>query len=150
MKRMGRIVHLTDLHRGPLVSEDYFDRVIDTANRIPRDMTVCTGDFVQDESSQMDVVFPKLGRLTAGNGVYSTLGNHDCWVDLEKADAWLDRIGQNFRHRAVALVRNGESLWVGGAGDLNEDILGIDAAEKQTVCQRKDRRMRLQNPAVIL
>lgn len=123
-----KIVHLTDLHYGPLVSQRYIQQVIDAANQIPRDMIVSTGDFVQDKPEQMDFVFPQLGRLRAKHGVYATLGNHDNWVDFKKADAWLSRIGQNLRHRAVALKQNSETLWIGGAGDFNEDVLGIDAA----------------------
>ena len=123
-----RIVHLTDLHYGLLVPEAYIGAVIDKANAIPRDLTVCTGDYVQDAPGQMDGVFPHLGRLKAKNGVLSTLGNHDSWVEFDKAVGWLDRIGQNLRHRAVPIQRNGERIWIGGAGDLNEDIVGIDKA----------------------
>jgi hypothetical protein len=122
------IVHLTDLHYGPLVSDGYIRGVIERANAIRRDLTVCTGDYIQDEPIQMDGVFPLLGRLTARHGVFSTLGNHDSWVGLEKADGWLSRIGQNLRHRAVAIERHGERIWIGGAGDLNEDMVGIDTA----------------------
>lgn len=123
-----RIVHLTDLHYGLLVSERYIGEVVDRANKVPRDLTVCTGDYVQDDPSQMDRVFPLLGRLRAPNGVLSTLGNHDSWVGLDKAVGWLERIGQNLRHRAVYVERNGERIWIGGAGDLNEDIVGMDKA----------------------
>ncbi len=123
-----RIVHLTDLHHGFLVPERYIGGVIDRANRIHRDLTVCTGDYVQEGLSQMDRVFPQLGRLHAPKGVFSTLGNHDSWVGLEKALGWLEKIGQNLRHRAVPIRRNGERIWVGGAGDLNEDVVGIDTA----------------------
>ncbi len=123
------IVHLTDLHHGFLVSKSLIEKVVFRSNSIPRDITVCTGDNIHERNAavQIDTVWPILGKLKAPFGVYSVLGNHDHWGDTDHSIYWLDKTGQNLRHTSVKLERNGQALWLVGAGDLWEDHVPIDA-----------------------
>ncbi len=125
-----RIVHLSDLHFGPLVPRLVMEYVVWQTNRLRRDLVVLTGDYVHTRNTtrEIDGVWPMLSRLQAPLGVYAVLGNHDHWADLDRSLYWLERSGQGLRHRAVALERQGQRLWLGGAGDLWEDDLGIDQA----------------------
>lgn len=123
-----RLVQLTDLHYGWLVSLDHLRSVIARANRIPRDVIVCTGDYVHEKNStgQIDAVWPLLAELRAPSGVFSVLGNHDHWADTDRSQHWLARTGQDLRHQAVKLERDGSGLWLVGAGDLWEDHRNLD------------------------
>ena len=100
--------------------------------RIPcqPDVVVCTGDYVLERrgTREIDRVWPVLGGLRAPLGVYSVLGNHDHWADTTRSLERLTESGQSLRHRAQALERGGSRIWLGGAGDLWEDDLGIDTA----------------------
>ncbi len=123
-----RIVHLSDLHYGflqPLFTIRY---VIWRANRIKRDIIVCTGDYVLEKGGhkKMDRVWPVIGELHAPEGVYSVLGNHDHWADTERSLEWLDKTGQNIRGRTVVFERNGESMLLSGGGDFWEDAFSLD------------------------
>lgn len=123
-----RIVQLSDLHYGalqPLISLRY---VIWRANRIKRDITVCTGDYVLEKNGhqQIDRIWPLLACLHAPSGVYSILGNHDHWADTERSLQWMDRTGQNLRGRRIVLERGGQRLWLAGTGDLWEDPIPLD------------------------
>ena len=124
-----RIVHLTDLHYGPLQPLFTLRYAVWRANRIPRDITVCTGDYVLEVDShrRMDRIWPLIGRLHAPQGVYSVLGNHDHWADTERSLEWPERTGQNLRGRSVAFERRGRKLWLAGGGDLWADKLSLDA-----------------------
>jgi len=124
-----RIVQLTDLHYGPLVPLRLIQNVISRANRIPCDVIFCTGDYVheKDATGQIDTVWPALAGLRAPSGVFSTLGNHDHWADTERSQYWLNRTGQNLRHKTASILRNGKRLWFVGAGDLSEDHRDLDA-----------------------
>jgi predicted MPP superfamily phosphohydrolase len=55
-----RIVHLTDLHHGFLVPLSVVDDVVRRVNRIPRDVVVCTGDYVHEKNGtgEIDRVYP--------------------------------------------------------------------------------------------
>lgn len=125
-----KIVQLTDIHYGPLVSSRFVREVVGLANSVGGDLIVCTGDNVRDRdgSDQVDTVWPILSGLSAPYGVYSVLGNHDHWADFDRSMYWLERTGQNVRHRSVRLEKEGEHVWLGGAGDLLEDVLGVDPA----------------------
>jgi len=123
-----RLVHLTDLHYGPLMSLGMIERVVARANRIARDAPLCTGDYVhRRDPADIDRVWPILAQLTAPLGVYATLGNHDHWADTARSQAWLERSGQDLRHKAVSIEREGRRLWLVGAGDLWEDHRSLDA-----------------------
>jgi predicted MPP superfamily phosphohydrolase len=123
-----RIVHLTDLHYGFLVPLKFIGHVVRRANELKPDLIVCTGDYVHEKNStaQINEVWPVLSRLTAPLGVYSVLGNHDHWADTERSDHWLKRTGQDLRHKTVRLEREGQGLWIAGAGDLWEDRRNLD------------------------
>ncbi len=123
-----RVVHLTDLHLGFLVSEAFIKGVVKKSNNLKPDAIVCTGDYVhaRDSTKEIDTVWPILSKLNAKYGVYSTLGNHDHWADTEKSLEWLRRSGQNVRHTCKPIYKDKERILFGGAGDLWEDDLNID------------------------
>ena len=123
-----RIVQLTDLHYGFLMPLSIIQKVIERVNQIPRDLVVCTGDYVHKNNTptQVDTVWPVLSQLTAPEGVFSVLGNHDHWADTERSLYWLAQSGQDISHKVKAIERNGEKLWLAGAGDLWEDHHNLD------------------------
>lgn len=123
-----RVVHLSDLHFGALVPLAAIREVVQRANDLGGDVIVCTGDYVHERNSiaQIDSVWPELARLTAPLGVYSILGNHDHWADTARSQHWLEQTGQDLRHKVTALEKNGQRLWLAGAGDLWEDHRGLD------------------------
>ncbi len=123
-----RIAHLSDLHFGALVPLSAVRDVVRRANALGADLILCTGDYVHERRSaaQIDAVWPELARLSAPLGVYSVLGNHDHWADSARSQDWLTRTGQDLRHRTAPLERDGQRLWLAGAGDLWEDHRDLD------------------------
>jgi predicted MPP superfamily phosphohydrolase len=124
------IVHLTDIHYGFLMSLSVVKKLLDKANSIKRDIIVCTGDSVhqRNSASQIDTLWPQLSKLTAPGGVYSVLGTHDHWADFSRSQHWLNKSGQNLRHKAISIKRDAERIWIGGCGDYMEDQIGLDHA----------------------
>jgi predicted MPP superfamily phosphohydrolase len=124
------VVHLSDLHYGKLMPLSIIESVIQKANSITCDMIACSGDYVTalHDTEEIDTVWPHLIKLQARDGVYTTLGNHDHWADTQRSLYWLEKSGQNIRHKSIAIQRGDQRLWIGGAGDLDEDVLGIDQA----------------------
>ena len=124
-----RIVHLSDLHHGFLMPLSVIQGVVARVNRIPRDVVVCTGDYVHERNTtaEIDSVWPVLSQLTAPGGVFAVLGNHDHWADTGRSLYWLKKSGQDIRGKARAIKREGRQLWVAGGGDFWEDHIGIDA-----------------------
>jgi predicted MPP superfamily phosphohydrolase len=128
-----RIVQLTDLHYGFLVPLELIRHVVKRANELNPDIIVCTGDYVHEKNStsQIDQLWPILSELNAPLGVYSVLGNHDHWADTARSDYWLKKTGQDIRHKVMPIHREGQNLWIAGAGDLYEDHKNLDSILRQ-------------------
>ena len=142
-----RIVHLTDIHHGVLTPLSLVQSVVRRANRIRRDITVCTGDFVhaRNTAAEIDAVWPVINTLDAPAGVYSVLGNHDHWADARRSRECLQRSGQDVSHRVAVIERNGSRIWLVGAGDLWEDHRNLDR-ELKDVPQSECRIVLAHNP----
>ena len=125
-----RIVHLTDLHYGFQMSESVIRLIIQKVNKLSKNIIVCTGDYIHKKNCipHIDRVWPILSQLKAKDGVYTVLGNHDHWGSYKRSIFWLKKSGQNIRHMAKPIEKNGQRIWIGGSGDLWEDELGIDIA----------------------
>ncbi|MCA9450798.1 MAG: metallophosphoesterase [Candidatus Omnitrophica bacterium] len=123
-----KVVHLTDIHHGFLVSLDFVRGVIRRANEAGGDLIVCTGDYVHEKKAtgQIDAVWPVMADLSAPLGVHSILGNHDHWADTDRSVHWLRETGQDLHHKQTAIERDGERLWLVGAGDFWEDHVDLD------------------------
>ncbi len=124
------IVHLSDLHYSSMMPAVAIRRVVEKVNQLEKDLIVNTGDNVYRRHSAgvVDEVWPLLCELNAPYGVYSVLGNHDHWADTDHSLYWLEKSGQNLRHRSIAIEKENSRVWLGGAGDLWEDMIGIDQA----------------------
>lgn len=73
-----RIAQLSDLHVGAYGDQTAFiEKVVEQTNALQPDMIVFTGDIVNLSSDEIRPFEPVLSRLTATDGVYSVLGNHD-------------------------------------------------------------------------
>lgn len=124
-----RVIHLTDLHYGPLMPLEILAKVVQKTNELKKDIVVCTGDYVRgaDAARRLDGIWSVMSKLRAPEGVYTVLGNHDHWADTEESVRCLNTSGHvNLRHKAVPLSRDGKTLWLAGAGDLWEDHVNLD------------------------
>lgn len=122
------LAHLTDIHLGVLTPPSFVEQVVRQANALNADAIVCTGDYVhvRNATEEIDQVWPILSKLSARYGVYSVLGNHDHWADTNRSLYWLERSGQNIRHRCKTIYKGKDRILIGGTGDLWEDRLQID------------------------
>jgi uncharacterized protein len=84
------IVQMTDIHLLPYTRPDLVQRAVSMANELKPDLTVLTGDFVWRMRSGAAVLAPLLAGLNARVGVYSVMGNHDYWLDIEAVQSAFD------------------------------------------------------------
>ena len=125
---MIRIAQITDLHLGFLVSASFVENIVHLTNSLRTEVIVCTGDYVHESNTieEIEKVWPILSKLEAKHGVYSVLGNHDHWADIDRSLYWLDRSGQNIRHACKPIYKGKDRILIGGTGDYWEDELLID------------------------
>ena len=73
-----KIVQLSDIHSGSWKGNPApLQRAIDLCMAQKADLAVFTGDMVNSRSTELNEFMPVFEQLTAPDGVYSILGNHD-------------------------------------------------------------------------
>jgi len=120
-----RIGLLSDLHRGPHVSQEQVGQAVETIQSESPDLILLAGDYVTGSASFAPSCAAELGRLDGPYGVYACLGNHDHWTDPERVAGALEKEGiQVLRNRAVEPVTG---LWVAGVDDVWEQQADLAA-----------------------
>jgi predicted MPP superfamily phosphohydrolase len=123
-----RLVHLTDLHFGPAIAYRTVMAGIAHTMELKPDLIVLTGDYVTDHVC--DTLLPDaLARLTAPDGVWAVLGNHDHWTDAAGVRRVLDACGIGELPNANTCIRRGdESIWLAGVDDIYVQHQDLNAA----------------------
>lgn len=113
-----RIVQLTDVHHSRLVSIEEVGRVVGMAQAARPDMIALTGDYTTSRRQYIEPCAEALGALSAPEGVWAVLGNHDHYTDADLTTRALARRGISVLSNAnTTLRRNGETLQLAGVDD---------------------------------
>ena len=106
-----KIAHLTDLHVGRFVSLDYARQVVALTNRQGPDIIVVTGDLVSRSEAIKPGLREALAGLSAPEGVYACVGNHDWWHGLAATLSLLRRAHRpSQRARSASATRRRDLL----------------------------------------
>lgn len=118
------ITVIADLHAGgPNMGIERVAQVVDAANALGSDLIVILGDFFATHRFVTEVVphaawAGELARLRAPLGVYSILGNHDWWHDIEGVRKALAAVRiPVMENEAILLGEPGAKFWLAGIGD---------------------------------
>lgn len=119
-----RIAVLGDFQVGaPWFKVKQLDKVVAKVNALEPDLVVLLGDYVIEGVLFGRFVQPRdiarsLGRLRAGHGVYSVLGNHDWWHDGEEIWRELEQVGiRVLENKSVPLDLPEGRVWIAGLAD---------------------------------
>jgi hypothetical protein len=124
------IVQLSDLHLNKYNRRRRIRSVVTATLKLKPDLIVLTGDFVSSlNGGEADLLGQELGRLSAPDGVYAVLGNHDWWTDAQVVASALASAGVNVLENShVALQREDETIYLAGVGDIWEEHDDLPAA----------------------
>lgn len=129
-----RIVQISDLHLGTYaMAPECVERIVREANARHPDAVCFTGDIVNSRPEEIDRFLPALSRLTARDGIYSIMGNHDyCeYARFTARGPWLRAIrGVHERERRLGwrLLLNGHAEIRRGGDTLT--IVGVENVSK--------------------
>ncbi len=79
-----KLVHITDLHVGPLLHPERLARFIAQINKLEADLIVITGDIFDFSADYIEAGCRELAKLEARHGVFAVLGNHDHYTGTEE------------------------------------------------------------------
>ena len=119
LSRPLRVVHLSDLHVGPYVTDARLAWLAQAVSMERGDLIAITGDFLTLRTRQdWSPVLRFVERLRAPEGVYACLGNHD----VEVADA----LAASLRAAGVIVLRDDVAWLPGRDGSPPVAVAGLD------------------------
>lgn len=147
------LTQISDVHSGSFDNPDKVQYAVDLVNQQQSDLILFTGDLVNNVADEMTHWKETFAKLTATDGVYSVLGNHDYgdyvqWNSTSEKAANLQQLkdvqkemGWNLLlNESKTITRNGESIklvgvenWGEGgfkkAGDLEKACTDVSAED---------------------
>lgn len=112
------MLQMTDLHLYPLTQTSLIEKSVVMANSLNPDLVVMTGDYVWQVLDAIDELAPILSGLNARYGVYSSLGNHDYWLDAEVITATMEAAGLPVLvNQGLTIQQGGGSFYLAGLDD---------------------------------
>lgn len=112
-----RITQLTDIHHSRILGIDQVRHVVELARQTRPDMFVLTGDYTTSFRRFIEPCAEALAPLSAPEGVWAVLGNHDHYTDPELTMRALQR-------RHIAVLENAHTTVQRGPDSLQ--LSGID------------------------
>jgi len=123
------IAHLSDLHRGPYISERQVREAVQMAMAYAPDLVALTGDHISLSAKYAASCASVLSQLRAEYGVYGVLGNHEYWTDRvdEVVTAYRD-VGIRMLINEAAPIAVGNVIWwLCGVDDIWEGKADLEA-----------------------
>lgn len=137
-----RITQVSDIHHSRIVSLEEVRRVVRLAQSTRPDMIALTGDYTTMYRRYIEPCAEVLGTLSAPEGVWAVLGNHDYYTDAQLTVRALER-------RQIQVLDNQNSLIRRGADALQ--LAGVeDWSWGRTNWERAFYGINRQRPSVLL
>ncbi len=113
------IAQVSDIHSGVFMTENQIRDIFTIVNRLHPNLVALTGDFVDNNNSEIPSLYRTIGELRSDYGSFGCLGNHDHFANVAKVtDALLQR--------GVTMLNNAnQTLDIDGA---RLTLVGIDDA----------------------
>jgi predicted MPP superfamily phosphohydrolase len=113
-----RITQLTDVHHSRILGLEEVQRVVELAKQTKPDLIVLTGDYTTTYRRFIEPCAEVLGELSAPEGVWAVLGNHDHYTDPELTTRALLRNHITVLNNANTTIRRGpDALQLAGIDD---------------------------------
>jgi len=112
-----RITQITDIHHSRIVGLDELQRVVSLAQSTKPDLIALTGDYTTTYRRFIEPCAESLGVLSAPDGVWAVLGNHDHYTDHELTTRALER-------NHIPVLNNANTVLKRGSETLR--LVGID------------------------
>lgn len=120
------IAQLSDLHRGPEVTQKDIARAAKLALQQEADLIVLTGDYVSGSAEYAPSCAETLSALTVSGDVLACLGNHDHWTNAGTVAGALADAGLTVLRNAAREVA--DELWVAAVDDVWERHADLEQA----------------------
>lgn len=124
-----RIAFLTDTHVASFVRRDFYAEIVKQTMAFDPDVILFGGDFVHWQKDILLMGDVLISKLSARDGMYAVLGNHDYWANADAVIATLTTRGVRVIHNlSVPLRRGRDRILLLGIDEIYRGKPDIDAA----------------------
>jgi len=121
LKSELKIVHISDLHLGPNRGKKYLQKIVKATNDQKPDIVLITGDLVDSNIALTESILSHLKSLEGP--VYFTTGNHESYINLEKALKMISKNGVRILRNEMVKTNNIQLI---GLDYMNADQNSFD------------------------
>jgi len=124
-----RLVQIGDFHLDDWMQQGRLNRIMELVNEQRPDLVAIMGDFASYSARRLDagLLVGALRRLSARDGVFATLGNHDYLTDVDLVRRCVRDAGiTELLNDVYTLKRGGAGLHVAGIDDVMEGRSRLD------------------------
>lgn len=120
------VLHLTDLHISRLFPAEWTRALVSSANQLPVDLIVVTGDLIDGTVADRKLDVDPLRGLHALDGVFVVPGNHEYFFNPKAWMAKFKTLGMTPLENSHAVIeRRGAQLVLAGLTDLTASRIGF-------------------------
>jgi hypothetical protein len=131
-----KVVRISDVHLGHVLSKDFFEGVVKQINAVQPDAVFITGDLFDGMGDGFQYVADDINKIQAPKGVYFVTGNHETYFGLDKVYGFLEKSRAKIFHNDMIVV---DGLQIIGINyperlivlDLEKTIKDIDGFDSQ-------------------
>lgn len=133
------IVQITDIHLGSLLTIEWFEGIIETANSLDPDIVVITGDIFERDFNDPEGFTRVVNQIDAPKGVYAVTGNHEYFYGLDMFYERMDGSGIILLENESAVIDSmlymvginddQGNVTPNGGPDIEKAFAGIDPEE---------------------
>lgn len=113
-----KIVQITDLHVGGVITRAYVERTVARANSVNPNIVALTGDIGDGDAARSARSIAPLADLKPSGRVYYVSGNHEFYWNIKQWEAAFEGLGAKvLNNRAEVIEHAGARVLVGGIPD---------------------------------
>lgn len=79
-----KVVHISDVHLGPVYRANFFSRAIEQINRLEPEAVFITGDFFDGMEADFSWLNHPFNKLQSKKGIFYSFGNHDLYLGFNR------------------------------------------------------------------
>ena len=113
-----KIVQISDLHIGQLMTKSKFEEIVQQVNDLKPDLIAITGDLVDGSIELLSHEVTPIRKLKAENGVFFVTGNHEYYSGVENWIIEIEKLGIKVLSNENIEINNREdSFYIAGVND---------------------------------
>ncbi|MFS4460333.1 metallophosphoesterase [Bdellovibrio sp. HCB2-146] len=113
-----RILHITDLHIGASLPQQFVEKLVLAAEKVKADLVVYTGDILDGSAVRHLTEIEMLKKIQAPLGSFYVTGNHEYYWQIGQALAAFRSLGFHvLLNDVINVQKDGHLLQVGGVPD---------------------------------